>query len=100
SSAARDPATHPARRSARESSPQAPFPAAVAAPVSPPPALSHQGASSSFLNARLHLLGLFQHFFDRADHVERLLRNIVVLAFDDLLESAHRVFDLDVLPLE
>src|SRR6202041_736524 len=52
------------------------------------------------LRVRLHLLGLLQRFFDRADHVERLLRNIVVLAFDDFLEAANRVFDLDVFAFE
>src|SRR5215469_1244085 len=56
--------------------------------------------SMTFLNARLHLLGLLEHFFNRADHVERLLRNFVVLAFHDFLEAAHGVFDLDVLAFE
>ena len=34
-----------------------------------------------------HLLGLLDRFLDRADHVERLLRQRVVLAVDDLLEA-------------
>src|SRR6185436_6669629 len=48
----------------------------------------------------LHLLGLLEHLFDAPDQVERLLRQIVVLAVDDLLEAAHRVLDRHVLPLE
>src|SRR5271169_3302465 len=44
--------------------------------------------------ARRQLFRLLAHFFDRADHVERLLRQIVVLAFHDFLEAAHGVFDL------
>src|ERR1700733_3699490 len=44
-----------------------------------------------------HLFCLLAHFFDRADHVERLLRQIVVLAFDNFLEATHGVFDLHVL---
>src|ERR1700730_3293023 len=51
-------------------------------------------------DACLHLLGLFQGFLDGADHVEGLLRHVVVLAFDDFLEAAHGVFDLDVLAFE
>src|SRR5258708_5872656 len=49
------------------------------------------------LRARLHLLGLFESFFDCADHVKRLFWNVVVLAFHDFLEAAHGVFDLHVL---
>ena len=41
-----------------------------------------------------------QHVFDRALHVERLLRKLVVLAFDDFLEAADRVCQLHVLALE
>src|SRR5664279_3771810 len=52
------------------------------------------------LNARLHLLGLLVNFIDRADHVERLLGDIVVLAFYDFLEAADGVRDLDVLSFE
>src|SRR5208337_3871253 len=100
SSAARVPATPRVHLPARESSPRPPFPAAVAAPASPLPVLWNQAASSSFLNTRLHLLRLLQHFFDGTNHVERLLRNIIVLAFHDLLEAAHGVFNLHVLPFE
>src|SRR5215470_4941687 len=52
------------------------------------------------LDARLHLLRLFEHFFNRAHHVERLLRDVVVLAFHDFLEAAHGVFDLHILAFE
>ena len=44
-----------------------------------------------------HLLGLLDRFFDAADHVERLLRQVVVLAVDDRLEAADRVLQRDVL---
>src|SRR5690606_42013690 len=36
-------------------------------------------------------------FLDRADHVERLLRQVVVLAVDDRLEAADRVRERHVL---
>src|SRR5690242_13772233 len=48
----------------------------------------------------LHLLGLFEHLLDRALQQEGLLRNVVVLAFDDLAETADRVGDLHVLALD
>ena len=38
--------------------------------------------------------------FDRADQVERLLRQIVVLTCADFLERADRVFDLHELALD
>ncbi len=47
-----------------------------------------------------HLLGLLARFFDCADHVECLLGEIVVLAFDDFLEGAHIVGDFHVLAFE
>src|SRR5262249_8252435 len=37
-----------------------------------------------------------QHVVDRADHEERLLGDVVVLALDDLLEALDRVGQLDV----
>src|SRR6478735_4869478 len=40
------------------------------------------------------LLGLLDRFLDPADHVEGLLGQVVVLAFDDRLERAHGVLDL------
>src|SRR5215470_20036954 len=52
------------------------------------------------LRARLHLFGFFERFLDCADHVKRLLRNIVVLALNDFLKAANRVFDLYVLAFE
>ena len=45
-------------------------------------------------------LGALQHVVDRALHVERLLRNIVVLAVHDFLEAADGVGQLHVLALE
>src|SRR6266849_180714 len=52
------------------------------------------------LGARLHLLGLGKRLVNRADHVKRLLRNIVILALDDFLEAAYRVRDLYVFALK
>src|SRR6266446_322178 len=52
------------------------------------------------LGARLHLLGLGKRLVNRADHVERLLRNVVVLPFHNFLEAAHRVRNLYVFPLK
>src|SRR5438477_7602631 len=40
----------------------------------------------------LHLLGLCARLVDRAHHIEGLLGQIVVLAFEDLLEAAHCLF--------
>src|ERR1041385_2064467 len=48
----------------------------------------------------LHLFGALEHLLDRALQQERLLRHIVVLAFDDLAEAADRIGDLHVLPLD
>ena len=47
-----------------------------------------------------HLLGRFHDLFDAALEEERLLRNIVVLAVENFLEAAYRVFDLDILALD
>src|SRR6058998_1911499 len=57
-------------------------------------------AGISALRARLHFFGFFEHFFDRADHVKRLLRNVIILAFDDFLEAANGVFNLHVFAIE
>src|SRR4249919_3155984 len=43
------------------------------------------------------LLRLLDGFFDAADHVERLLRQVVHLAVDDRLEAADRVLQRNVL---
>src|SRR5271156_3907957 len=48
--------------------------------------------------ARRHFFCFLAYFFDGADHVESLLRQIVVLAFDDFLEAADSVFDFHILP--
>src|SRR5512136_2530986 len=45
--------------------------------------------SVAILRLLLHLLADFHGFVDRADHVERLLRQIVVLALEDFAEAAH-----------
>src|SRR5277367_4595904 len=46
--------------------------------------------------ACLHRFSFLEYFVDGAHHVERLLWNLIVLAFDDFLEATHGVFDLDV----
>src|SRR5947209_18218327 len=45
---------------------------------------------------RLHFLRCAHHFIDCALHVKGLLRNIVVLSFDDFLEAFHGVSDFHV----
>ncbi|ABA50504.1 hypothetical protein BURPS1710b_0178 [Burkholderia pseudomallei 1710b] len=45
----------------------------------------------------LDLLGLLEGFVDRADHVERLFRQVVALAVDDHLEAADRFLQRHVL---
>src|SRR5438309_1496153 len=44
---------------------------------------------------RRHLAGLIDRLLDRADHVERGLGHLVVLAGDDALEALDRVFEVD-----
>src|SRR6185436_17113140 len=50
------------------------------------------------LDPRSELLRLLGRFLDRADHVERLLGQVIVLAGDDALEACDRVLDRHVLP--
>src|SRR5512135_1126915 len=45
--------------------------------------------SVAILRLLFHLLADFYGFVDRADHVERLLRQIVVFAFQNFTEAAH-----------
>src|SRR5882757_58702 len=52
--------------------------------------------SAMVLCGLLHLLGGCENVLDATLQVEGLLRDAVVLAFDDLLEGANRVFYLDV----
>src|SRR5260370_33399618 len=47
----------------------------------------------------LHLFALLPGLVDRADHVEGLLRQVVVLAVQDLLETADRLVDRNRLAL-
>src|SRR6185437_6285768 len=49
--------------------------------------------------AALHLLGFFQHFLNGTFHIEGLLGDFVVLAFDDFLEAAHSVRNFHVAAL-
>src|SRR3954447_12074024 len=55
----------------------------------PPPA---KAASRRF---RRHAAGLLNRLLDRADHVERGLRHLVIFAGDDALEALDRVFEVD-----
>jgi hypothetical protein len=50
-------------------------------------------------NRQIHLefLGLLDSFFDRANHVEGLLGEVVVLAFKDFLEALNGVRNFNVL---
>ncbi len=49
------------------------------------------------LHVHAHLLGLLDGHLDGADHVERLLGEVVPFALENLLERAYRVFAGDVL---
>src|SRR5207253_57175 len=49
------------------------------------------------LRSRLLALALRHRHVDRADHVESLLGQLVVLAVEDLAEALDRVLELDVL---
>ncbi len=55
--------------------------------------MTHHASLNCASVRRLHNL------FDRADHVEGLLRQVVVLAVQNLAEAAHRIFNLDVADL-
>src|SRR6266849_858984 len=58
--------------------------------------------SAYFMSGRrglLHLFTLCARLFDGANHVESLLREVIVLALQDLGEALHRLADLDVLAL-
>src|SRR5450432_3470809 len=48
------------------------------------------------LRCCLHLLGGWGSFFEGSLHVEGLLRDVVIFAFDDSLEGFHRVGNLHV----
>src|SRR5689334_23675499 len=58
--------------------------------------ISIWNVSAMTLRSRFHLLGILEDFVDCALHVERLLGHIIVLAFDDLLEAADCILNLDV----
>jgi hypothetical protein len=50
------------------------------------------------LRSRLHLLCGLEHFINGALHIKGLLRNIVVLAFDNILKALYRICHLHVAP--
>src|SRR5881628_2264570 len=52
------------------------------------------------LRGLFHLLGLLAHLVDGADHVEGLLRQVIMLSFQDLPEGAHRLGDRHVFALQ
>src|SRR5881392_2643476 len=54
-------------------------------------------SATARLGRGLHLLGGLEDVLDRADQVEGLLRQAVVLARQDLLEASDRVLELHVL---
>src|SRR5660397_29680 len=53
-------------------------------------------AAPGFLGLARHLLGVLDDFLDAAGHVEGLLRQVVVLAVDNLLEPADGVLERDI----
>jgi hypothetical protein len=53
-----------------------------------------------WLDARLHFFCLSEGLIDRADHVERLFRDVVVLAFDDFPEAADGIRNFYVFAFE
>src|SRR5688500_16821248 len=58
------------------------------------------GKQYIYLCRRGHLGSLLAGLFNRADHVERLLRHVVAFAVEDFVESLDRIFDLTVLPCQ
>src|SRR5438105_1207451 len=52
------------------------------------------------LLGRLHLFGPLEHHVDAADEIERLLRNVVEVAGEDLLEAPDRLLDRNELALD
>jgi len=58
------------------------------------------GHSGSLRRFFLHLLDALEHLLSRTHEQEGLLRDVVVLPFDDLAEAFDRVGDLDVLSLD
>jgi hypothetical protein len=50
--------------------------------------------------SRCEFFSVFEHFLDSSLHVESLLRNIIVLAFDDFPETFDRVRDFHVFAFE
>src|SRR5690242_4416580 len=88
-------------RASTPSSPSAPF--AIMNSTSPSKRLRSTLTTRSgyFIGslALLHLFALLARLVDRADHVERLLRQVVVLALEDLLEATDGLASRDVLAL-
>ena len=60
----------------------------------------HKLACHCLRSRFLYLLRFFDRFFNAADEVEGLLRQIVVLALNDFPETANGVGEADVLPLK
>src|SRR5439155_11092253 len=58
-----------------------------------------QGDNVGSCGVFLHLVGLLLGFFDGTDHVERLLGEVVPLAFKDFFEATDGVLDADVAAL-
>ncbi len=62
--------------------------------TAPGPASQSQPELASTLSFRAQSLRGLNSLFDRAHHVERRLRQIIVLAVQNLAEAAHRILDL------
>src|SRR5687768_6948395 len=62
--------------------------------------ISSRSFVGNAMSGILHRLRFFHRFFDCPHQVERLLGQLVVLAFDDLVEALHRLGNLHILAFE
>src|SRR6266550_838203 len=88
----------PISRRIRRSPARPPCPRPLRTPCAP--ALSPRGAAALGTALLGQALALLASGLDRSDVVERLLRKIVVLALEDLAETAHGVWDFHVHAIE
>src|SRR4051812_40835857 len=61
----------------------------------PPQPRSGEGTDYASRRFRRHPAGLLDRLLDRADHIERGFRHLVIFAGDDALEALDRVFEID-----
>src|SRR5688572_22353532 len=72
---------------------------AIIASVQTIPFIFHPSSFILFLLLR-EGFAFFDCLFDRADHIERLLRQIIVLAFHDFTKATNRIFELHILTFQ